>query len=52
LLPAFAFALQFEASKWQGQGLKCQAKVNAMTTEVKAHTAKFSHCCGRPVSEQ
>jgi len=40
LLPALVLALQLEASKWQALSVKA----NAMTTKVKAHIAKCSHC--------
>jgi len=35
LLPAFALALQFKASKWQGQALKCQGQG---LTSLESHT--------------
>jgi len=35
LLPAFALALQFEASKWQDQALKCQGQG---LTSLESHT--------------
>jgi len=35
LLPAFALALQFEASKWQGQALKCHGQC---LTSLESHT--------------
>jgi len=44
LLPVLALAWQFVASKQQDQGISVKAKVNAMTTKVKAHTAKCSYC--------
>jgi len=43
-MPTLVLALQLEASKWQALSVKANANASAMTTKIKAHIAKCSHC--------